>query len=612
MTNNPNNDQQEVKLPLVMDARLTKDKEKNWILTIHTSDEKKYSIHPKKNDLNAFFAQSRGKSQEETKTLRKELGEKYLPQAMLNSDSKSVELNDSPNRSHEERALDVFAQQMIEKIESIQSDWKKPWFTEGALGWPRNMNNRPYNGMNAMFLMLNAEKNNYKLPVWATFDRVVGLNYEKGKEGQKVKATDKEGEPLPKVCINKGEKSMPVFITTFSVVNRETNDKISFDDYKQLSEEEKNAYKVYPKLQVYNVFNIDQTNIETARPELYKKLADGNGVQRPEQTGEEFTFPAVDEMINENKWICPIKPTYGDDAYFSISKREIVIPEKKQFVNGESFYSNLFHEMAHSTGSEGVLDRLKPTQFGSREYATEELVAELSAALVSQRFGLEKNIKEDSCAYLKSWLDSLKENPGYIKTVMLDVKKASALITEGINKVQLELDNTKGVSKEETHTESSQLSETVDTQVAKSSPSLANQTKNLEVIGEFEIPEWSLSYLQNGDCDDLEDDEIELVDNFVQEKLGGKQFIMVVDWDKSKDFNNAPTFGTRNPYASPEFGESPFQATKTYNVTFLEPVKQTVGQREEEHVAKMIPKAEDKEQVRTEETSTVQHIHRGR
>ena len=39
---------------------------------------------------------------------------------------------------------------MIEKIESIRKDWRKPWFTEGALQWPRNLSGREYNGMNAI------------------------------------------------------------------------------------------------------------------------------------------------------------------------------------------------------------------------------------------------------------------------------------------------------------------------------------------------------------------------------------------------------------------------------------------------------------------------------
>jgi antirestriction protein ArdC len=54
---------------------------------------------------------------------------------------------DGPNS--EEKALDLFAEMMIEKIESINEDWRKPWFTEGALQWPRNLSGREYNGMNA-------------------------------------------------------------------------------------------------------------------------------------------------------------------------------------------------------------------------------------------------------------------------------------------------------------------------------------------------------------------------------------------------------------------------------------------------------------------------------
>lgn len=128
-------------------------------------------------------------------------------------------------------------------------------------------------------------------------------------------------------------------------------------------------------------------------------------------------------MISENLWICPIRPMHQDSAYYSITKNEIVVPEKRQFKDGEAFYGTLFHEMTHSTGAKGVLDRLEPTAFGSKEYAREELVAELGSALVSQRYGMTKHIKEDCCAYLKSWLDSLKESPQFIKTTLMDVKR---------------------------------------------------------------------------------------------------------------------------------------------------------------------------------------------
>ena len=65
----------------------------------------------------------------------------------------------SDGRSAEDRTLDKFAELLIEKLETIQADWKKPWFTEGVTAsLPKNLSGREYNGMNSMMLMLHAEK----------------------------------------------------------------------------------------------------------------------------------------------------------------------------------------------------------------------------------------------------------------------------------------------------------------------------------------------------------------------------------------------------------------------------------------------------------------------
>lgn len=58
---------------------------------------------------------------------------------------------------------------IIEKIEGLQQDWNKPWFTQGALRWPKNLTGREYNGMNALMLMMHCEKNGYTIPRFCTF-----------------------------------------------------------------------------------------------------------------------------------------------------------------------------------------------------------------------------------------------------------------------------------------------------------------------------------------------------------------------------------------------------------------------------------------------------------
>lgn len=341
--------------------------------------------------------------------------------------------------SAEDKALDLFADMMIKKIQSLNGTdgWKKPWFCEGALRWPKNMNGREYNGMNALFLMMHCENQGYKIPRFCTFDCIQRMN-------DKLAKDDKS-----RVMIRKGEQSFPVMLTTYTCIDKDTKERIKWDDYKRLSDEEKKQYNVYPKLQVFRVFNVSQTNLQDAHPELWAKLEAEN--KRPEnKTEEQFSFEPVDTMIRDNRWICPIKPVQGDNAYFSISKNEIVVPEKVQFKDGESFYSSLFHEMGHSTGHESVLARIKPTTFGSAEYAREELVAELTAALTAQRYGMTKHLKDDSAAYLKSWLDSLKESPRFIKTTLIDVKRATSMLTQYIDKMTVEIENEKKTEQTET------------------------------------------------------------------------------------------------------------------------------------------------------------------
>ena len=355
-------------------------------------------------------------------------------------------INEKPTA--EQKALDLFSEMMISKIESLRSKdgWKKPWFTEGALQWPKNLNGREYNGMNAMMLLLHCEKEGYRIPRFCTFDRIQQFN--------KPGSRDKDAKP--RVSVLKGEHSFPVMLTTFTVVDKETKERIKWEDYKLLSQEQREKYNVYPKLQTYHVFNVAQTNLKEVRPELWEKLEQEYSMPKVDRSE---AFEPVDRMITDNRWICPIKPMYGDSAYYSISKNEIVVPEKGQFKDGESFYSNLFHEMGHSTGAENQLDRLKPTTFGSAEYAREELVAELTAALTAQRYGMSKHLKDDTAAYLKAWLDSLKESPQYIKTVLLDVKKASSMLTQRIDQIALEIEEekkaeqTENIGNEEKETE---------------------------------------------------------------------------------------------------------------------------------------------------------------
>ena len=346
--------------------------------------------------------------------------------------------NDGPSAA--DKALERFTELMIEKIQTLQGDWKKPWFTPGATQPPQNLSGRRYNGGNSLMLMLQAEKMGYEIPVWGTFDRITNLNYIKDKHGNVFQARDKHGNKLPMVAVNKGEKSFPVFLTTFTVVNPETKERIPYDDYRNLSKEDQAKYKVYPKLQVFNVFNVAaQTNLELTRPEMYEKLK-AQAAGQIQQQGDLKSHPAIDLMIDENLFFCPINQVKGDKAYYSPSEDRIVVPKREQFIDGQAFATNTLHECAHATGAESRLNRTMGNAFGSEEYAKEELIAELSAAVISSQYGMSKHIKDDSAKYLKSWLGSLQQGPDFLKTVLGDVKRSSSLINERLESIQQEME----------------------------------------------------------------------------------------------------------------------------------------------------------------------------
>ena len=164
--------------------------------------------------------------------------------------------NPTGGMSAEDRALELFGNLMIEKISNIQQDWKKPWFSPKSAQLPQNLSGRQYNGMNSIVLMMMQEKNGWQTSRYATFDRISAMNFQKDKQGASKPSVDKDGNKLPLVSIKKGEKSTPVMLTTFTCVNPETKERIKYENWKQLTEDERAKYNVYPKLQVYNVFNV--------------------------------------------------------------------------------------------------------------------------------------------------------------------------------------------------------------------------------------------------------------------------------------------------------------------------------------------------------------------
>ena len=350
----------------------------------------------------------------------------------------------------------LFAEQLIERMKEINaSDWKQGWIDAKSNGGiPQNIDGRRYNGANPFFLMVNTAKNKYTVPVYATFLRISKLNDHLLDENGRI-PKDKSDQC---VRIKKGEHSIPVLYWSFSIKDKDGH-KISMEEYDLLTKEEQDKYTVMPIPRTYSVFNIDQTNLAEVDKERYQAIVDKVKGTSLTDTAGMYANAALDRMFAKQEWVCPIHVDEAQsDCFYRTSEDAIYGPMKGQFKihnekepeelykDGMEFYSSIVHEMAHSTGTAERLNRQKGSRFGDPKYGKEELVAELTAALVGSTLGFDKRIRDNNTAYVKGWLNALHEEPKFIYTIMSEVGKASDMILAEVEKQEKKIEAKQGKS----------------------------------------------------------------------------------------------------------------------------------------------------------------------
>jgi antirestriction protein ArdC len=150
----------------------------------------------------------------------------------------------------------------------------------------------------------------------------------------------------------------------------------------------------------------------------------------PTLPGEDLTPLEIGERVIENMPNPPmIEIKRTDTACYRPSLDHVTLPQLEQYGKAEDFYRVAFHELAHATGHESRLDRQIKNNFGSEKYAKEELVAELTAAMVCQATGIESEI-EQSAAYIAGWKKALEDDPKLIVSASSAAQKAADYILD--------------------------------------------------------------------------------------------------------------------------------------------------------------------------------------
>ena len=105
--------------------------------------------------------------------------------------------------------------------------------------------------------------------------------------------------------------------------------KISSDEYKAMSKEERKNLDVIPFIKAFPVYNVDQTNLREVQPERVQKLIDKFKVPELRDTNGMYAHAALDRMIQEQSWLCPIQADKRENgAYYSPSRDIVVLPMK--------------------------------------------------------------------------------------------------------------------------------------------------------------------------------------------------------------------------------------------------------------------------------------------
>ena len=262
---------------------------------------------------------------------------------------------------------------------NMVAPWKRTWNAKN--GAPRNMvSGKAYRGSNIFMTMLAG----YGSPLWATYKQITTLG------GQ----------------AREGEKGTPIFFWHFPQENKETGKK------------EGGIF-----VRRYSVFNTEQADgIEDRVAALLKPAEDSKPID---------TIAEAEELLR--LFISKPEIRYGGNrACYSPVMDYINCPNRDDFDSAEEYYRTLLHELAHSTGHKKRLARsgiMNPIRFGSHDYSEEELVAEMTAAMLASQLGIASpEADANSAAYLDHWLAKLAKNPEWLFHAGGQAQKASDFI----------------------------------------------------------------------------------------------------------------------------------------------------------------------------------------
>ena len=260
---------------------------------------------------------------------------------------------------------------IIASLEKGVAPWVCPW--DRASGLPHNGHSgHVYRGINTWLCWASG----FGDARWFTFNQVKGYG---------------------RSHVRKGEKGTKIAFWRFL-------------DKEEEQEDGSIERRSIPMLRVFTVFNFEQVEWDADKAPKTVELRDHD----PE--GENAEAAAFVASLGANI------SHGGGRAFYRPSTDSIQLPERGSFETTDGYWSTMFHELTHWTGSDSRCSRDLSNRFGSEGYAMEELVAELGAAFLCGDLGVRGSLQHES--YIANWLTVLRSDNRAIFTAQSCARKA--------------------------------------------------------------------------------------------------------------------------------------------------------------------------------------------
>ena len=288
----------------------------------------------------------------------------------------------------------AFIATIKEQIEQGVAPWQQSW-NPGARRLPEHLvSGHAYRGVNALQLSVAQTAKGYRDNRWATAAEIQALG----------------GQVRP------GEQATPVLLDTADDERQAQQPPGAPDTRQPPSGEQDHEQTRPPMVRVHVVFNVEQ--------------ADGLTLARRDEDRDKKsklkTHELAERVIQESG--IDVRHVRGDRSFYNLQTDRVTLPERDQFASANGYYQTALHELGHATGHPDRLYRatLKngAGDFGSVEYAREELRAEISAMLTGARVGVGHDGSRGS-TYVKGWLAALEHDPEEIDKAAAEAQHMS-------------------------------------------------------------------------------------------------------------------------------------------------------------------------------------------